>query len=182
MGLREFEEGQSMQMKLDDVELIKRVDKDGAVEEIRSIHNLSVYGKRRIVELPIPGSVGNVFQDMGRNPLTIFFDGELIGPNAMSILEDLESKFELKEPVPFSSDITTINNVTEVVIEDFAVHFASGLNLGIRYTMVLKEHKSSSTGSAPGPGETEPPSQKETSKQDIQKKARKIFESVKSGS
>jgi hypothetical protein len=171
-----------MQMKLDDVELIKRVDEDGMVEEIRSIHNLSVCGKRRIVELPIPGSVGNIFQDMGRNPLMISFDGELIGPNAINVLEDLKSKFELKEPVPFSSDITTINDVTEVVIEDFAVHFASGLNLGIRYTMVLKEHKSSSTGGTSGPGETEPPSQKERSKLDIQQKARKMRESIKSGS
>jgi hypothetical protein len=171
-----------MQMKLDDVELIKRVDEDGAVQEIRSVSNLSVCGKRRIVELPIPGSVGNVFQDMGRNPLAISFDGELFGPNAMDVLEDLKSKFELKEPVPFSSDITTISDVTEVVIEDFAVHFASGLNLGIRYTMVLKEHKSGSTGGTPGPGETEPPSQKERSKLDIQEKARKMRESVKSGS
>jgi hypothetical protein len=171
-----------MQMTLDDVELIKRVDKDGVISEIRSVHNLYVWGKRRIVELPIPGSVGNVFQDMGRDPLTISFEGELIGPNAEDVLEDLKSKFELKEPIPFSSDITTIDEVTEVVIEDFVVHFVSGLNLSIRYTMVLKEHKSSSTGGELGPGETEPPSQKERSKLDIQEKARKIRESIKSGS
>ena len=47
-----------MHMKLDDIELIKREEKDGTVNEIRSIHALSVYGRRRIVELPIPGSVG----------------------------------------------------------------------------------------------------------------------------
>ncbi len=55
-------------MKLDGVELIKREDKSGIVVEIRNVHALSVYGKRRIVELQIPGSAGNVFQDMGRKP------------------------------------------------------------------------------------------------------------------
>jgi hypothetical protein len=170
-----------MHMKLDDIELIKRVDKDGAIEEIRSIHNLSISGKRRIVELQIPGLTGNVFQDMGRNPLRISFDGELVGPGTMNTLQDLRSKFELKKPVPFSSDITTINDVTEVVIEDFTVHFTGGLTTGSRYSMVLREHKSSSTGGGGGPGETEPPSQEEDAKKDVEQKTRKIFVGVKSG-
>jgi len=170
-----------MHMKLDDIELIKRVDKDGAIEEIRSIHNLSISGKRRIVELQIPGLTGNVFQDMGRNPLRISFDGELVGPGTMNTLQDLKSKFELKKPVPFSSDITTINDVTEVVIEDFTVNFVGGLTTGSRYSMVLREHKSSSTGGGGGPGETEPPSQEEDAKKDVEQKTRKIFDGVKSG-
>jgi len=169
-----------MYMKLDDIELIKRVDKDGAVQEIRSISNLSISGKRRIVELQIPGSTGNVFQDMGRNPLKISFDGELVGPGVMNTLQDLKAKFELRKPVGFSSDITTISDITEVVIEDFAVSFTGGATSGTRYSMVLKEHKSSSAGGGGGPGETEPPSQEEDAKKDVEKKARKIFEGVKS--
>ena len=170
-----------MHMKLDEIELIKRVDEDGAVEEIRSIHNLSVSGKRRIVELQIPGLTGNVFQDMGRNPLRLSFDGELVGPGAKETLQDLKSKFELKKPVPFSSDITTINDVTEVVIEDFTVHFIGGVPSGSRYSMILREHKSASTGGGGGPGETKPPSQEEGAKKDVEQKTRKIFESAKSG-
>jgi len=170
-----------MHMKLDDIELIKRVDKDGAVEEIRSIHNLSVSGKRRIVELQIPGLTGNVFQDMGRNPLRISFDGELVGPNAMNTLQDLKSKFELKKPVPFSTDITTINEVTEVIIESFSVQFVGGVPSGSRYSMVLREHKSSSTGGGGGPGETEPPSQEEGARKEVEEKARKIFGGIRAG-
>lgn len=170
-----------MHMKLDDVELIKRVDKDGKMQEIRSVHNLSIYGRRRIVELPIPGSVGNVFQDMGRNPLMISFEGELVGPNSDTVLQDLKSKFELKKPLPFSTDIAPINSINEVVIYDFAVNFSAGINQTIRYLMVLKENKSASTGSPRGPGETKPPSQEESSKKDIQQKIGKIFENAKSG-
>jgi len=170
-----------MHMKLGDIELIKRVDKDGAVEIIRSIYNLSISGKRRIVELQIPGLTGNVFQDMGRNPLRISFDGELVGPDAMNTLQDLKSKFELKEPVPFSTDIATINDVTEVVIENFSVNLTGGVASGTKYSMVLGEHKSSSTGGGGGPGETKPPSQEESAKKDVEEKTRKIFEDTKSG-
>jgi hypothetical protein len=90
-----------MLMKLDDIELIKRIDKDGAVEEIRSIYNIAISGKRRIVELEIPGLTGNVFQDLGRNPLLIAFEGELIGANTMNTLQDIKAKFEMRKPVPF---------------------------------------------------------------------------------
>jgi hypothetical protein len=166
-------------MKLDDIELIKRDDKDGSINEIRSIHALSVYGKRRIVELPIPGSVGNVFQDMGRKPIIISFEGKLTGPNAANVLESLNEKFELKKPLPFSTDITPISSITEVVVNDFTVHFDSGFRLGIRYSMVLKENASASIGGKRGPGETPPPSQEESSKMEVQRKADKIFEGTK---
>jgi len=171
-----------MLMKLDNIELIKRVDKDGAVKEIRSIYNLSVSGKRRIVELEIPGLTGNVFQDLGRNPLLISFDGELVGSNTMNTLKDIKSKFELRKPIPFSSDIVPINDVTEVVIENLTVHFTGGIPSGSRYSMLLREHKSSSTGGGGGPGETPPPSQEESAKEDVETKTSEIFSSVKSGS
>jgi hypothetical protein len=171
-----------MQLKLDDIELIKRIDENGVVKEIRSIHNVSIYGKRRIVELQIPGSTGSVFQDMGRNPLIISFDGELVGPSANQTLQDLKSKFELKKPVPFSSDITTLNDVTEVVLESLTVHFMDGVPAGSRYSIVLREHKSASIGGSPGPGETEPPSQEESAKKAVEHKTAKIFQNIKSGS
>jgi hypothetical protein len=170
-----------MQIKLDDIELIKREDKDGQVSELRSIRSLSVFGKRRIVELPIPGSVGNVFQDMGRKPIVISLEGELTGPNATNVLENLNSKFELNEPVPFSTNITPLSGITEVVIDDFTVHFAAGVRLGIRYSMVLKEHTSASTGEKRGPGETPPPCQEKDSAKAVQQKTDSIFDGAKSG-
>jgi len=171
-----------MKMKLDDVDLIRRIDKEGRISEIRSVRKLSVYGRRQIVELPIPGSVGNVFQDMGRNPITISLEGDLTGPNATKVLEDLNSKFELKKPIKFSTDITPISGITEIVIENFVVHLAKGDRLGIRYSMVLKEYASTNAGWKRGPGETEPPNQEANSQKEIQQKAKEIFEGSKSES
>lgn len=168
-------------LKLDDVELIKREDKDGAVQEIRSVYALSVHGGRSIVELPIPGSVGNVFQDMGRNPLTVSFEGELVGPNASSILKDIKAKFELNEPVPFSSDFAVLSDITSVIIEKFAIYFVGGINLGVRYSMVLKEQVSASTGEETGPGETEPPSQEEKSAKEVQNKIKQMYQKTRLG-
>ena len=116
---------------------------------------------------------------MGRNPVVISLEGSLVGPNAASILENLNSKFELKKPLQFSTDITPLSNITEVVISDFAIHFAKGVMSGVRYSMVLKEHSSASTGVTRGPGETPPPSQEESSKQEVQQKTDEIFEDTK---
>jgi hypothetical protein len=165
-------------VKLGGIDLIKREDKNGAVREIRSINSLSVFGKRAIVELAIPGSDGNVFQDMGRNPLLITFNGELIGPNAAGTLQDLKKKFEMKKPVPFSSDVATVSDITDVIIEKFTAHFVGGVNLGAQYSMVLKEHSSASKGGKSGSAEaeTEPPSQEESASNEIQQKINQAHE------
>jgi hypothetical protein len=172
------EDQKAPHVKLDDVDLIKREAKDGVVKEIRSISSFSVFGKRAVVELAIPGSEGNVFQDMGRNPTIILFDGELVGPNAVGTLQNLKEKFELKKPVPFSSDVALVSGITSVVIERFTVHFTGGVNLGVRYSMVLKEHTSASKGGKKGPGETEPPNQEKSAEKDIQEKISQAFDKV----
>lgn len=166
-------------MKLEEVDLIKRIDNDGKLSEIRCIRSLSIFGKRQIVELPIPGSVGNVFQDMGRNPITIMLEGDLIGPNAAKALESLNSKFELKKPIKFTTDITPISSITEIVIENLTIHFFKGERLGIRYTMALKECASASAGWKKGPGQTPPPGQEANAQREVQLKADKIFQESK---
>jgi hypothetical protein len=143
-------------VKLEDIDLIKRVDKKGSVKEIRSIYALSVYCGRNIVELPIPGSIGNIFQDMGRSPLVVIFEGFLLGPDAVDTLKDIKGRFELQRPVRFSSDVAVISEIQMVIIEKFTVHFEGGVNSGVRYSMVLKEFLSNST--TKGKTEKEPPS------------------------
>jgi hypothetical protein len=154
-------------VKLDDVDLVKRDVKNGSVKEIRNISSFSVYGKRAIVELPVPGSEGNIFQDMGRNPTMISFEGELMGPNSVNTLNNIKKKFELKKPVKFESDIALVSGITKVVIEKFNVHFMGGISLQVNYSMVLKEQSSKSKGEKKGPGETEPPPQEKSAEKSI---------------
>lgn len=165
-----------MQMKLDDIELVRRVDKEGLVSEIRSIRNVSVSGRRRIVELRIPGSEGNVFQDLGREPLTISVDGELIGSGAEDTLEELRSKFQMREPVAFLTDIPTIDDVSQVVVGDFRVGFVGGEASVYRYSLVLREHK------PPRPkngGSTKPPSQEESAREEVRQTSKEVLEGIR---
>jgi hypothetical protein len=168
-----------MHMKLGEVELIKREDKNGAVKEIRSVHLLSVYGRRSIVEHSIPGSDANVFQDMGRNPSVISFEGSLIGPNAEDAFKEIKAKFELSKPVPFSSDIALLSDINSVVLEKLAVHLIGGINLGVSYSITLREQKSTNTKGARGATkEAKPPSQEDQAKKQIQQKINKEFGQV----
>lgn len=164
-----------MKIKLDDIDLIKRIDDDGLIKELRNIVNLSVSGKRNIVELKIPGSEGSIFQDLGRDPLKISFDGNLVGPDTMKTLEELKAKFTLGKEVPFSSDISTLSDISEVVIENFSATFKNTAPSGSRYSMVLREHNPEM-----GPGETRPPSQQETAEKEVRDKIGRIFSDIES--
>jgi hypothetical protein len=166
-----------MQIKMDDLELIKRVEENGVVVELRSVRNVSISGRRRIVELRIPGAEKNVFQDLGREPLTISFEGELVGSGAKETLEELREKFELREPVKFVSDITPISDVEFVVIEDFAIRYIAGEASMYWYRIVLKEYRAS-----PGPGSTKPPSQDEDARRKVRESVKSILKEVSSGS
>jgi hypothetical protein len=162
-------------LKLGGIDLIKREDRyDGKIKEIRSVHNVSVLGKKRIVELQIPGSSGNVFQDMGRIPLRILFEGELIGPETKKTLKDLKSKFDLNQALPFSSNLTVLGDITEVVIESFSISFIDGVPQGSRYSIVLREYKSANAGGKKPSTETKPPSQEEDGKLDFEKRVSSV--------
>jgi hypothetical protein len=139
-------EAKQPHIKLDDVELLKRTDKKGAVKEIRSIYSLAVFGGRNIIELPIPGSVGNVFQDMGRAPLVIKFEGLLVGPESMDTLKSIKEKFETGNSIAFSSNIGLLDQIDKVIITNLSVFFEGGVNLGVRYSMSLKEYAFSDKG------------------------------------
>lgn len=158
-----------MRMKLDDIELIKRIDEDGRIKEIRNITNLSVQGKRNIVELKIPGSEDNVFQDLGRDPLKISLEGQLVGPAIQQTLKELKAKFGSGKPLSLSSDIFPLTDISEVVMENFSATFVNTAPAGGKYSMVLREHRPEK-----GPGETSPPAQEEEAREAVDRRIKSI--------
>jgi len=164
-----------MRMKLDNIELIKRIDEDGRIREIRNIINLSVQGKRNIVELKIPGSEDNVFQDLGRDPLKISVEGQLVGPEIQQTLKELNAKFGSGKPLPLSSDIFPLTDISEVIIENFSATFANTAPAGGKYSMVLREHRPEK-----GPGETPPPGHEEEARDEVDRRIKSIRSEVES--
>ncbi len=167
-----------MFIKLDDIELIKKKQENGDVSEIRSIHDVRISGRRRIVELQIPGAQRNAFQDMGRDPLTIAFDGRMVGKEAEGTVNLLEEKFEKNEALNFESDLASLKSVSEVVIIAFDVRFIGGIANGIDYSLTLREHKPEPKGGdgKGGGKEGEKSSSKKSGKEDAEKKMKEAKE------
>ncbi len=133
----------SLSIEIDSFPLIKRVQdsQTNAVQELRNVYNISVDMRRAVVEHRIAGSDTTVLQDMGRHPIKITFEGDLMGEKSKDSLQDIWLKFRQGQPVPFSSDITGITDLTNVLIEELAIENIGGNPNRYHYFMRLAEYK-----------------------------------------
>jgi hypothetical protein len=140
-----------LSIKLDDLELVKRVaeEANSRVNEIRTLQAIHVKDKRDSVELEIPGSIGNLIQDMGTEPVVISVFGEMIGEYAWQTLEKIKAKYDTNEPFDFTSDLVEILEINKVILKQFYFEQIAGSADRFRYHMVLKEYNE------PAPSEQE---------------------------
>jgi hypothetical protein len=163
-----------MSIELDGITLIRHVrDPDtGVTTLVHSVHNINVSEKRSIVEHRIPGLQGGVLQDLGREPVRISFEGLIFGKDALQFVEWIRSKYRAGAPVPFSSGLSRVAEVTQVLIEELQVEEVGGVINTYTYWMVLKEY------TLP-PEEEEPaPSQDEAAAEAVQQQAEDDQESI----
>jgi hypothetical protein len=163
-----------MNIEIDGIPLIRHLrDPDtGVTRSLRSVYNIEVNEKRRIVEHKIPGFEGSILQDLGREPVTISFEGILFGEGAREDLEIIESKFKAGSPVPFSSDISGVIEVNQVLIEDLRIEDAGGAVNRYRYWMVLREYF------VPQEREEQAPSQEEEAAEEVEEETNDALASV----
>jgi len=108
--------------------------------EIPSIASIQALEQRRYVELPVPGRVGSLFQDMNTSPTRIAISGSLYSDEKRSqFLEELRGKFQAGEPVTFVADITTATEIQYVIIETMEFAESGLLPDQTVYTIILKE-------------------------------------------
>lgn len=143
-----------MNIELDSIPLVwTERDQIGNITEIRNISNIRTSDRRSMVEHEIAGMEGNFFQNLGRYPVKISFDGSLQGRTAKTNLETLRSKFKQGTPLPFNSDISGATDVSKVLIEDLHIEDFPGTVSRYGYSIVLREYKE------PPPEPSIPPSQ-----------------------
>lgn len=132
-----------MEVRLDDIDLVKRTQASATspLSEVRTVYDVHVDGRRSIVELGIPGSSGNVLQDMGREPISILLKGEVWGPQAKATVTSIREKSDLGDSVSFSSDLLAAASVSRVLVEEFQVDQVAGNPTRYRYLMLLREFK-----------------------------------------
>ena len=132
-----------MSIKLDDLELSKRIGDSGyeaPLKELRNVYCINIVDKRSVVELEVPGSDGNVMQDMGCEPVQISLFGEMMGKEVKKGLEMLKQKFETNKPFQFSSDISSVAEVSQVLMEELYLEQVAGSINRYKYRIALREY------------------------------------------
>jgi hypothetical protein len=108
--------------------------------EIPRIASIRTLESRRFVELPVPGRVGSLFQDLNTAPTRIAISGSLYGDEARDdFLQKLREKYKAGEPVTFVADIITATEVQYVVVETLRMEESGASPDQTDYSIVLQE-------------------------------------------
>jgi hypothetical protein len=108
--------------------------------ELKGVQNVHTEEARTLIEQRVPEQQGSVFQDLGREPVTIVLDGELFGGDVLSALEKLRRAQAKAEPLSFAADVAVGTELTEVLVEDIRIRQIAGFTDRYRFAMRLKEH------------------------------------------
>ena len=108
--------------------------------EIPRIASIRTLEDRRFVELPVPGRVGSLFQDLNTAPTRIAISGSLYGDEARDdFLQKLRDKYKAGAPVTFVADIITATEVQYVVVEALRMDESGSNPDQTDYLIVLQE-------------------------------------------
>ncbi len=108
--------------------------------ELVAVQSLHTEESRTLVEQRVPEQQGSVFQDLGREPVTLLLEGLLLGDDALITLEKLRQAQAKAEPMSFAADIAVGSALTDVVIEDFRARQVAGHAARFRFHLRLREH------------------------------------------
>jgi hypothetical protein len=162
-----------MNIELDGIPLVKAdTSPQGGQTEVRNVVNISTTDKRDMIGHKIPGMEGDVFQNLGRSPVVISFDGNFQGKTAKENLEVLRTKFKQGTPLPFNSDISGAADITQVLINDMRIEESATVTGRYHYFMVLQEYK------VPPPEPVMPPAQDEEAAAWQEETAEEVAESI----
>ena len=151
-----------MEIELEGIKLVlvtRTEDPTMGPVQIRQIKNITTADRRILVEHQVPGLEGNLFQNLGRAPVKISFEGSFHGAGVREDLTRIRQKFKEGTPCTFSSDITGMSDVTKVFIEEFRVVENAGEPNRYEYAIVLREYRE------PPPEPVPPPSQDTAARQ-----------------
>lgn len=108
--------------------------------EIPRVADMQTLEQRSVVELPVPGQVGSLYQDMNSLPMQLLIAGSLFGGEANNeFLEQVREKYQEGEPVTFVSDIVTGTELQYVLIETMAFQINANDPEQLDYLLMLKE-------------------------------------------
>lgn len=108
--------------------------------EIPRVADMQTLEQRSFVELPIPGSVGSVFQDMNSSPTQLMISGSLYSSETNNeFLNEVRAQYQEGLPTTFVSDIVTGTELQYVLIERLGFQVNASDPGQLDYYLVLKE-------------------------------------------
>lgn len=108
--------------------------------EVPNIASIRTLERRAFVELPVPGRVGSIFQDLNSAPARIAIAGSLFGDeNRDAFLEEVRGKFKEGIPVTFVADIVTATEVQHVIVETLDFRESARRPDEMHFLVVLRE-------------------------------------------
>jgi hypothetical protein len=102
------------------------------------------------LEHSVAGLQGSLLQRLSREPTSIHLQGVMAGEGVLEKLEKLRQLYQDAQPVPFTADIMTATEVTQVLIDNLAVRELAGKPERFEYSLGLVEF-------VPTPDPVQPP-------------------------
>jgi hypothetical protein len=116
---------------------VKPVLGDWEIPHIETIHSLE---QRAFIELPVPGRVGSLYQDLNTVPARVVVRGSVYGDDKRDdFLNQVRGKFRDGAPLTFVGDIVTATSVQYVVIESLEIAEVAARPDQSEYVIVLRE-------------------------------------------
>ncbi|NOK17275.1 hypothetical protein [Corallococcus carmarthensis] len=109
--------------------------------ELVGLTNIYTEDTRNLVQQRVPGQSGSVFQDLGREPVTVVMEGILLGEDAQASLEELREAQMKARPLSFAADAIAGTDLTEVIIADFQVKQLAGHQHRFSFHLKVREHQ-----------------------------------------
>ncbi len=108
--------------------------------ELPQVQEITTLERRALAEHKPPRMSGSLLQNLGRRPTRLALWGVATGPDALSFVDQLETKFREGLPLPFTADIVADAEIELVVIDDLRVQELAGKPDRYAYVMTLREH------------------------------------------
>ncbi|QSQ23228.1 hypothetical protein JY651_50530 [Pyxidicoccus parkwayensis] len=109
--------------------------------ELVGLTNIYTEDARNLVQQRVPGQSGSVFQDLGREPVTVVMEGILLGEDTQAALEELRQAQTKAQPMSFAADAIAGADLTEVIIADFQVKQLAGHQNRFSFYLKVREHQ-----------------------------------------
>lgn len=108
--------------------------------ELIGLQSVRTEDTRALVPLRGPGQLGGLFQDLGREPVTIALEGFLLGDDTGAALEQLREAQQGAKPLAFAADVIAGVEFTDVLILDFKVRQLAGFRDRFWFYLRVREY------------------------------------------